>query len=557
MDGPKTASLPARGFTRKDFAYLLILLGVATALRGWQLTHTTVASRDSIGYARIAWRLEHGDWKKVIPHASQHPLYPLALLAVSWPVRYFVSDDMPLAMQLSAQLSSGIAGVLLVVPMFLLGRHLFDRRIGFGGALLFQCLPSGGRVLGDGLSEALFLLFGVCSLYFAARAFSDRSVRWFALAGLASGLAYLTRPEGLILTAAMGIVLVGAQAVAAWRRPWWNLLACGATLALATLLAAGPYMALIRGLTVKQAANRVGERLRQLTLTPDSHFADRRVASLGMGMPLFADWSDPNPDLHSPSERRVWALLVVPNMLIRGFFWSSWLPVLIGLWARRDLFRASPFPWVILLVCGMIALAVYGVAVVIGYASDRHLLLLILLGCFWAAVGIPILARAAASVANRLWPTLCRTRFGDSQMWVAGLWVLLCVAPLVRTLEPLHAERAGFRQAGYWLAQHAWAGDEIDDAYAWAHYYAGHVFTEADPADGLPDNQAPAHQPKVRYVVVEVSDNKHARMLIHTEKPEDLLAAGGREEQAWRLSSRKDNAAVKVFAVPVRDDRKN
>ena len=28
--------------------------------------------------------------------------------------------------------------------------RLFDRRVGFGGALLFQCLPAGGRVLGDG-----------------------------------------------------------------------------------------------------------------------------------------------------------------------------------------------------------------------------------------------------------------------------------------------------------------------------------------------------------------------------------------------------------------------
>jgi 4-amino-4-deoxy-L-arabinose transferase-like glycosyltransferase len=465
---------------------------------------------------------------------------------------------MPLAMQLSAQLSSGIAGVLLVIPMFLLGKHLFDRRVGFGGALLFQCLPSGGRVLGDGLSEALFLLLAACALYSAARAFSDRSTLWFGLAGAASGLAYLTRPEGLILAAATGVVLVAAQAVARWRRPWRDLLTCGATLTLATLVVAGPYMALIRGVTVKQAANRVGERLRELARTPDSRSLDRRIATLGMGMPLFADWSDPNPDLHSFSERRVWALLVVPNMLIRGFFWSSWLPVLIGLWARRDLFRDSPFPWVILLACALIALSLFAVAAVVGYASDRHLLLLIMLGCYWAAAGIPILGRGIASVVLRLLPFVRGTRLGESWIYVAGLWILMCVGPLFRTLEPLHADRAGFRQAGYWLAQHAWTGDEIDDAYAWANYYAGHVFTEVDPADGLRGMPGPAHEPRIRYVVMEVSDNEHAKLQRwQKEKPEELLAAGGREEQAWRLSSRKDNAAVKVFSVPVTEDRRN
>jgi hypothetical protein len=122
-------------------------------------------------------------------------------------------------------------------------------------------------------------------------------------------------------------------------------------------------------------------------------------------------------------------------------------------------------------------------------------------------------------------------------------------------METLHADRAGFRKAGYWLAEHALSGDEIDDAYAWANYYAGHVFTEVDLADGLPYEPGPAHQPKVRYVVMEVSDNKHARL--QTENVEDLLAAGGREEQEWPLSQRKDNAAVKVFVVPVKNEKKN
>jgi hypothetical protein len=554
MDEPKPVA-PARWFTKADLACVLLLALVASGLRLWQITHTAVASRDSIGYARIAWRLEHGDWRKVIPHASQHPLYPAVLLAVSFPVRHCVPDDLPLAMQLSAQLTSSISGVLLVLPMFLLGRELFGRRVGFGATLLFQCLPSGGRVLGDGLSEALFLLFAVSSLYFASIALRNRWHWPFIFCGVFSGMAYLTRPEGLMVGAFTGVVLVACQVERAWRRPLFNLATCGLALTLATFIVAGPYMVMIHGLTVKQSAIRVGDKLKQLTEVESLSANDHRLAYLGAGLPLFADWSDPNPDAHLPSERRIWGLWAVVNMTIRGFFWSSWIPALAALVVRRDCFRLVPVARVIALLCAMVAISLYGVAVVVGYASDRHLLLIILLGCYWAAAGIPILGAGAATLVAYLRPAWRHKSWTDAFIWSAALWVLLCIGPLFRTLETLHADRAGFRKAGYWLAEHAMSGDKIDDAYAWANYYAGHVFTEVDPEDGLPFEPAPAHQPKVRYVVMELSDNKHPRL--QTEKPEDLLAAGGHEEQEWPLSRGKENATVKVFVVPVRDEKKN
>ena len=140
---------PISGFTRTDLALVLVLATAATALRAWELTHTTVASRDSIGYARIAWRLEHGDWRKVIAHAPQHPLYPAALLLVSQPIRHLLPDDLPYAMQLSAQLTSALAGVLLVLPSFLLGRELFrfttqrlDDKLAANGTLKMMGAPS-------------------------------------------------------------------------------------------------------------------------------------------------------------------------------------------------------------------------------------------------------------------------------------------------------------------------------------------------------------------------------------------------------------------------------
>src|SRR5579884_3271912 len=204
MDEPSTAPSSLRP--------LLLLFLLALGMRAWQLTHTEVAARDSIGYIRMAWQLEHRPWAEVVRAAPQHPLYPITVVLVSRPVRAFVGD-LAVALQLSAQLAGAAAGVLLVVPTFLLGRELFDRRIGFWGALLFQTLPAAGRLLADGLSEPLFLLLTASALLCAVRALRGSALTWYGLAGLFSGLAYLTRPEGALTAAATGAVLLASQAV--------------------------------------------------------------------------------------------------------------------------------------------------------------------------------------------------------------------------------------------------------------------------------------------------------------------------------------------------------
>ena len=61
-------------------------------------------------------------------------------------------------MQLSAQLASNLAALLLIFPMYFLGRFFFERRVAFWGTLLYQYLPVSGQHLSDGVSEALFLL---------------------------------------------------------------------------------------------------------------------------------------------------------------------------------------------------------------------------------------------------------------------------------------------------------------------------------------------------------------------------------------------------------------
>jgi hypothetical protein len=516
------------GGLRADLPWLAILVVAAVALRGWQLTHTEVASRDSIGYIRIAWRLEHQPWGPVLRSSLQHPGYPLALLAVSHPLRRLLHGDLAYLMQLSAQLTSALASVLLVVPTFYLGRELFGRRIGFWTALFLQCLPVSGRGMADGLSEPLFLLGASAALAFASHGLRRGSPGSFALAGLCSGVAYLTRPEGLLIAALTGVVLLATQVVAAWRRPWRRTFASAGCLALGAGVMVVPYAWTIGDITVKPTAQKI------VAGTGIQPPGDHRTAV--HGGPLLAVWWQDGDDVN-PGQRSMWGLLSLLEVLSKAFFFVFWQAALLGLWLLRGRFRQVPGFWLLALLCGVVGLLLYRVAQVMGYLSDRHTLLIVLAGSYFAMAAIDRTACWVAGQLGRI-PLLAPTRWASPRCWWFGWFVAAMLLPLPRTLEPLHAERTGFREAGCWLAENTLPGDYVFDPYCWGHYFAGRVFTEGTA--GLP-----AHRPPVYYLVFEESKNKHTRLREHQAAAK--LAPHGKELRRWEVRRGKDPAAVVIY----------
>lgn len=535
---------PASGGWRRDLGCLLLLLLLASALRVWQMVHTEVTSRDSIMFIEIAWRLEHGDWRDVITHHSrQHPGYPVAVLAVSRPVRQFFHGDLATAMQLSAQLASSLAGVLLVVPMFFLGRELFDRRVAFWATALFQCLPTSGRVLGDGLSESLFLLWAATALLFAVRGLRTLSPWSFAAAGLATGLAYLARPEGLVIALCAGLVLVAMQGVARWRRPHAAVLKCGGALTAATLAVALPFICLIHGLTVKPSGKyfeHPGQKLERMPWLRAENAGPHPEAVRQAGMatnslPWAVWWVGP-----ASADRHGWGLRALGTVLLKSFCYAFWVPALLGLWRFRDRFRLVPGSWVLLLTSLLISLALYRLAVLMGYLSDRHTLLILLCASYWTAAGLLVVASGLQRFLVRYVPATAK--WGGRGM-VAGFVVLaLTAAPLARTLQPLHADRAGFRAAGYWLAAETLPGDHIFDPYSWSNYYAGRYFL--DDTGSLP-----AHEPSRWYVILEKAENPHPHLM--EVRIAELYAKAGRMVKSWEVPRGKRKAEVQVFLIEV------
>jgi 4-amino-4-deoxy-L-arabinose transferase-like glycosyltransferase len=246
---------------------LLAVVAVALALRLSYLHDlgrlgylTGVLSPDELYYDQLARRVAEGRWLGDAPF-FYGPLYPYLLGLL-----YAIAGPAP-ATARAVQL---VLGALACVPVFWLGRRLFDRRVGLlaaaATALYGPWLLLSGSLLYDQLAPLLVTLF----LLAALRARESGRPRDHATAGVLLGLAALGRAN-VLLWLPVAVLLAwrearvarsadpgraglgdrargrGPAAGAASRRPaawraWETLvLACGLTLAPAALhnLAAG------------------------------------------------------------------------------------------------------------------------------------------------------------------------------------------------------------------------------------------------------------------------------------------------------------------------------
>jgi 4-amino-4-deoxy-L-arabinose transferase-like glycosyltransferase len=575
---------------KTDGLCLLILLLLATSIRGWLLFHTEVTSRDSIGFERYAWELEHKKWKEAVRSNIHHPLYPLTVLAVSVPVQHFLGGSDLEVWQLSAQLASGLAGILLVVPMFFLGKGLFDRRVGFWSAAIFQCLPVGARVMSDALSESVFLLASATALLLALRGFSKTQhqhsepqghAHWcvfglrvsdfgFIGCGLFSGLAYLTRPEGILIVIAVAMVFVGRWIFVDQQVPWRRKLQQLWALALATAVVAGPYIAIIHGFSNKTTTR---ELLRSKTGNSKSeneemfsfrnHLGVRNLSiqssvqpllsnfgfqnsdfellasDFGSGFPSFAIWW-PDGKVSDLRGHLVWSAYALASEISKGFFYVAWIPVLAGLIAFRGLLRNWAGHTAMVVLCLLQCLALLRVGMVAGYVADRHVLIIVMSGLYWGVAAVYLLAKHFR-----------RTNAEQSMAYpVAGiLFLALAGAALPKTLEPLHTNRAGHHAVGLWLAKHSTPADELDDPFCWAAHYAGRTF--------LRESQTPSPQAmqRYRYVVLDCRPDHHDQYRHASVPPDELISAGGKVVYHWPEKVPEKDASIVLYAVPLLDKK--
>jgi hypothetical protein len=515
-----------------DLVRIVVLVGLAAGVHAWLVAHTTIPARDAIGFARQAVGL--GDLAKFVetvknPENKQHPGFPLTVLAAATVVREVYDATPPEQMLLAAQVASSVAGILLVVPMYLLGRMLFGRFAGFAGAALFQVLPVPAHITADGLTEAIYLLCAISAVGCGAAGLRKRSTAFLLAAGVCTGLAYLVRPEALVLVIGITLTVAGMVYARAW--PARLAIARLTAFAVGALIPAAPYMMLIGGFTTKTTGV---ELMKEIQGGPKAKMYQGQARLTG-GDALFASWYT-----EKDGRKVLWAAKAVAQEVTKGFHYTAAFLAAVGFYLFWRRAGADPGLGLVFALVGLNLGVLYLLAWHNGYVSERHTVLVVALGCLVAAGTLePAGQWVARAVGTRKLAGLP----------AAGIGLLLLAATaLPATFRPLHDNRAGHYFAGKYLATVVTDDDALFDPFCWAEYYSGRTF-ERIPPD--PPNA------RVIYAVldrpVEMEDDTNP---VHPRLPRwahaVLIARQGKIVYYWPMNVPLEQVKVVVYKTEMK-----
>ncbi|MEI7923775.1 MAG: glycosyltransferase family 39 protein [Planctomycetota bacterium] len=455
------------------------LLMAVTALLVWRVSRAEVLSADGLRYTSQASKIANGDWRGGLVGSVDHPMYPLQIAGI-WTI--VGMPDTPVGWQNAAWTASLIHGILIVIPLYWIGRNLFGDPVAWLGVVAFYAVPHTSQILADALSESTFLHFWCWSVGFALEFLKRGRPGWLLGVAASGAMAYWTRPEGLLICIALGLTILVTPLLPSTRVDWPRLGQVLAMLGLATAIfsvpvilsrgsiATKPAIAKVLGLQ-KRAAVHAVERERPLdpnqteletwAIASSAFYQSTKQATTGLGLALaligFITWTRPN----AAAARS--GLLIV-------FILSLAAAALIRLYATQ------------------------------GYCAPRHTLVpsqILLIGSgaglYWVS------SRLMGLVAKiKLVPNAIQAQPGPA-IWlmIASVW---CVSQADAFLKPIGHDALGYRLAGEYLQNEIGSTNEpIIDLTGWAPYYANHPgYTFKNINDAFTNQDA-------RFVVVRKS----------------------------------------------------
>jgi 4-amino-4-deoxy-L-arabinose transferase-like glycosyltransferase len=184
------------GNTRKfDLYTILALLIAAFCVRLYSLQFFHVISTDGTSYALNARAFAHGDLHGI----GTSGFYPVLIAAAN----LFINN-----LETAGRIVSLVFGSFLVLPLYLLGKNIFSRKIAIAASLIAIVWPSLVASSCEVMTQATHTTLQVSALYIFWHAFKKPTALNGSLAGIMIGLTYLTRPESILLFATMPLALL-------------------------------------------------------------------------------------------------------------------------------------------------------------------------------------------------------------------------------------------------------------------------------------------------------------------------------------------------------------
>ncbi len=470
MDGtrPRSRSLPLP-------AALLSIALAHVAVQSHVITAMLCPARDGARYVKYALRLEEErEPLAVLRSSDDHPGYPL-LLHGAFRAAKTLGIESPANRIRVAQLVTSASGLLLAFASYFACRRLWGGLAAWVATFSLVTLARPAQTFADVLSDAPHALFWTVSLLCALRGLERGRARWFALAGLASTLAYWVRVDAV----ALGAAVLGACGLLVARRRMPVGLALRSLAAFGSVFAvglAGFYLACHR-LSTKPVALKI--------LLGD--------AAQGVEWPFLAV-SEP---------LALWRPLLAIGHYVNDlgqevqFVHLATAGVSLLFWLRQKQWRGLGHGAIFAAILfGTYSALILAVNVRYGYLAGRYFLAL-----------VPLLAGFGAHGILRAFPRRSR-----SVALALVLASLAASAPSVlkrRIHEPMH----GKLEAGRWLAERIQPGDTVFDRYFFPSYLAGIRGSATSSA-------APPEGPAGHFLIVDQADlTRHPAL-------ERLLAEG-------------------------------
>ena len=167
--------------------YIWILLIVSLSTRIYMGFFTYVIQNDSVAFMQNAEYFASGDFLSGLRH-DYHPLYPLIMAGL-----YKVITNI----ELSGMIIAIFFGTFTVIVFYLIGKRIFGREISFVSSIILAFHPCAVRFSADIISESTYFFFFTSALGLGFFAITNRKPLLFALTGICTAFAYLTRPEGI------------------------------------------------------------------------------------------------------------------------------------------------------------------------------------------------------------------------------------------------------------------------------------------------------------------------------------------------------------------------
>lgn len=429
----------------------LLMLGVGVFL-AWATHHAEVSFADGLRSVMQARQIERGDLADGLWRAIDHPMHPLAISAAH---RTLALTDDPFGWQTAAQVASALALVLAVAPLYLLARDLFDDDT---TAALAVLLVMAGPVVTDAavnvLSETTFLLLWTWGLWAAVRFLREGSFGWLVPAVGFGALAYLTRPEGLLLHLALVATLLSLPLLKGTRILWGRWLAAVGVLVLGPAVLVGPYVVVKGGLGTRPAIARL-------------------IGTEPEAPPQALERERPLPPGQSAIQTHAIAAARVVRAVRGAVPPPLWPLAAIGLWAAaREVDQGRKRAWLLLgavvLIAGAGLVRLHATG---GYCTVRHALIPSVVLMLAAARGLSWVMRAVSFDAARL-------GMGEGRLTPGpAVWALVLAAvvawPVYRARTPFGSSFAPYRQAGLWLAAVPEADGRVLDMTDWTLFFSG------------------------------------------------------------------------------------